>query len=100
MKFYKYSTRYIVNITFIFFISIASNANALNACKDENGRSYFTDLACPEGTTKQKEVDLQQTNTYRTRESINIDLVNDHERRYNTGRSWRWVKKNKSGDKK
>jgi hypothetical protein len=76
---------------------VASNAHALNKCKDENGRTYFTDLGCPEGTTKNGEMEIKDANTYRARESININLLNDHEQRYNTGRSWRWVKKKKSG---
>ncbi len=80
-------------LMFFLLIMIANNVYAVKACKDENGKTYFTDVACPEGTISQDELDVKKTNTYRARDSINIDLVNDHERRYQTGRSWRWVKK-------
>ena len=74
-------------------VLVTTNAYAVKACKDENGKTYFTDLGCPQGTTKQDQLNLKETNTYRARDSIDIGIVNDYERRYNTGRSWRWVKK-------
>jgi hypothetical protein len=79
----------------ILLILVANNAYAVKTCKDENGRTYFTDIGCPEGTVKQGKLNVKETNTYRTRESINIDMLNDYERRHNTGRSWRWKKKRK-----
>jgi hypothetical protein len=77
-------------------IMVASDVYALKICKDENGSAYFTDLGCPEGTTKESKLDIKESNTYRARDSIDINLVNDYERRYNTGRSWKWVKKQRS----
>jgi len=80
-------------LIFFLLILFANNAYAVKVCKDENGRSYFTDMGCPEGTKSQGELNMKESNTYRARDSIDIDMVNDYERRYNTGRSWRWVKK-------
>ena len=74
-----------------------TNAYAIKVCKDESGRTYFTDVGCPEGMAKQDKLQLNQSNTYSTRESINIDLVNDYESRHKTGRSWRWVNKQPGG---
>ena len=78
---------------FLLLIICVNDVYAINVCKDENGRKYFTDLGCPEGTANQDKIDINEANTYRARDSINIDLVNDYENRYKTGRSWRWVKK-------
>lgn len=80
-------------LIFFLLIMITNNAYAVKVCKDENGGSYFTDMACPEGTINQDKLDLKKSNTYRAHDSINIDIVNDYERRYKTNRSWRWVKK-------
>jgi hypothetical protein len=83
-------------ILIMTLIMVVTDVYALKVCKDENGRAYFTDLGCPEGTKKENELDIKESNTYRARDSIDINLVNDYERRYNTGRSWRWVKKQRS----
>ena len=80
-------------LIFFMLIMIANNVYAIKACKDENGSTYFTDMGCPEGTVNQDKLNVEDANTYRARDSINIDMVNDYERRYNTGRSWRWVQK-------
>jgi hypothetical protein len=85
-----------VKILIMSLTMVATDVYALKVCKDENGRAYFTDLGCPEGTKKENEMDIKESNTYRARDSIDINLVNDYERRYNTGRSWRWVKKQRS----
>jgi hypothetical protein len=93
----KYQSIYVskIKVKLIFFLLImfANNVYALKVCKDENGNAYFTDLGCPEGTLNQDELNIKESNTYRARDSIDIDIVNDYERRYKTGRSWRWVKK-------
>ena len=80
-------------LIFFLLITVTNNVYAIKACKDENGRSYFTDLGCPKGTISQDKVNVQESNTYRARDSIDIDTVNDYERRYKTGRNWRWVQK-------
>jgi hypothetical protein len=85
-------------LIFIILILFASNAYAVKACKDENGRTYFTDVSCPEGTTSQNEVNVEEANTYRARDSIDVNILNDYERRYKTGRSWRWIKKQRSNN--
>jgi hypothetical protein len=77
-------------------IMVANDVYALKVCKDENGRAYFTDLGCPKGTTRENKLYIKESNTYRARDSIDINLVNDYEQRYNTGRNWRWVKKKRS----
>ncbi|MCU7843519.1 MAG: DUF4124 domain-containing protein [Candidatus Thiodiazotropha sp. (ex Monitilora ramsayi)] len=82
-------------LIFFLLLMIASDVYALKVCKDENGRAYFTDMGCPEGTINQDKLNINESNTYRTRDSINIDILNDYERRHNTGRNWRWVKKKK-----
>jgi hypothetical protein len=84
-------------LIFFILVMITNNVYALKACKDENGRAYFTDVGCPEGTKSQEKVEVKESNTYRARDSIDIGIVNDYERRYKTGRSWRWVKKQRSG---
>ncbi len=85
-------------LIFFLLIVITNNAYAVKICKDENGRAYFTDMGCPEGTVNQDKLEMKESNTYRSVESIDIGTVNDYERRYNTGRSWRWVKKQKSNN--
>ena len=83
-------------LIFLLLIMTANNAYAIKVCKDENGSTYFTDVGCPEGAINQEKLNMKESNTYRARDSIDIDIVNDYERRHKTGRSWRWVKKQRS----
>jgi hypothetical protein len=95
----KFTNYLKISSPIFIFCSLAlltDNAFAFKSCTAEDGSTYFTDLECPVGTVTEDEVEMRKSNTYRARESINIDLVNDHERRYNTGRSWQWVEKKRS----
>jgi hypothetical protein len=88
-----YANKIEAKLIFFLLIMITNNAYALKVCKDENGRAYFTDMGCPEGTINQNKLNIKESNTYRARDSIDIGIVNDYEQRYKTGRNWRWVKK-------
>jgi hypothetical protein len=63
---------------------------AMDICRDANGNAYFSDRGCPAGTERQGRDYVPSAQTYSGRESIDTRLLNNHEQRQRSGRTWEW----------
>lgn len=68
----------------------AQAGQPMAVCRDANGNAYFTDRGCPEDTVTEGRDYVQPAQTYNGRESIDTEVLNNYERRGNSGRGWQW----------
>lgn len=67
-----------------------SGGQSASICRDADGRPVFSDQGCPEDTVQEGRGYLPSAQGYSGEESIDTDVLNNYERRYNTGTEWQW----------
>ncbi|QQO54883.1 MAG: hypothetical protein N838_17545 [Thiohalocapsa sp. PB-PSB1] len=63
---------------------------AMEVCRDADGKAYFTDRGCPKDTTSQGRDYIEPAQTYNGRQSIDTRVLNNYEQRGSSGRRWSW----------